>query len=148
MWSTRRIIRFGLLVILAGGGVGIVSALVLLAIEQLQLPSGPNFVLLPAVVAIGFVLGLTMGLFAVVGVAAGILATRESVRLSTLQRAVLVGLIAAATSFIGALLVFGHPCFVNWGLIVVATVLIVFLGVATATSVCERRERRESLRFP
>ncbi|MBC7401570.1 MAG: hypothetical protein H7279_00100 [Microbacteriaceae bacterium] len=115
-------------------------AVILLTIEQLQLPSGPNFALLPAVVLIGFVLGLIMGLFAVVGVVPGILATRRSARLTTLERAVLVGLIAAATSFTGALLVFGHPYFVNWGLIVVATVSIVFLGVSTAVGICERRE--------
>lgn len=144
MWPIRRIARFAFLITLAGGGVGVMSSLVLLTIEQLQLPSGPNFVLLPTVVVIGFALGLTMGLFAVVGVTAGILATRGSVRLSTLQRAVLVGLIASATSFIGAILVFGHPYFVNWGPIMVATVLIVFLGVATATSVCERREHLRS----
>lgn len=144
MSPARTIARFVLLVTLAAGVVGVVYAAILLTIEQLQLPSGPNFALPPVAVVIGFVLGLIMGLFAVVGVVAGILATRRSVRLTTLQRAVLVGVIAAATSFAGALLVFGHPYFVNWGLIVVATVSIVFLGISTAVGICERRE---NLRF-
>ena len=141
MWPTERVFIFAGAVVLAGGVIGVLFAAVTLAIEQLGIPSGPSLALLAVVAVSGHAIGVSVGLSAAVGVVVALVAVRRIGTLALRYRAVIVGFSAAATSCVGAFLIFGHPFVLNWGWVVVVTVTIVVIGVTLATGICERQAR-------
>ncbi|GAB3137195.1 hypothetical protein GCM10027057_15640 [Marisediminicola antarctica] len=122
-----------------GAALGGGYAIALLTREQLLLPSGPSFALLPVAGIVGAAVGALVAAAGAAGGAAAILLTRSR-SLGPASRAAITGSAAGTAALAAAAALFLHPWVIDGGSLVIGSAIATGILTAAGTRLSERRQ--------
>ena len=141
LWPADRIFAYSLLGVLGGGCLGAIYGFLMLLIQQLTLPSGPNVGFSIFGLIAGGIAGLLVGAAATAGAVIAILVTRNRA-LSSRTRSLVTGASAGLLAFIVLALMFIRDDYTGAIPTIVGSCLVAAVLAALATFTSERRRRR------
>ena len=142
MWPVERILALAAAAVAAGAALGGLYAVALSAAEQVSLPSGPSFGLLPIVGIVGATLGGVVAAAGAGGGTAAILLTRRR-RMCAGGRAAIAGSAAGVAALAAAAGLFLRPGINDSVMLVFGSAAVTAVLAASGIWLCGRRQMRD-----